>query len=472
MSLRRRLIAGGLLIVAVLISASLFASRAFERHLVDQLDRELAAAAQRPAFGDRPRPQRTLSEYFIAVGRDAGSLTVVESDLAAADRSPPIIDPAEISQRASLFPSSPEAFSVASQDGRSAWRMVAFRTRNGVAVIGAPLEGVDAALARIRRVQALAVLAALATVVTVGVWVVRLGVHPVEAMAESADAIAGGDLSRRVPHPPETTEAGRLGIALNSMLGRIEDAFRQREASESKLRRFAADASHELRSPLTSMRGYAELYRAGGLRGAGEMDDAMRRIEQESARMGALVEDLLLLARLDEGRPSHRAPLSLDQLARDAVRDARAVQPERPLTEDLEPVTVEGDEDQLRQVVSNLLTNALRHTPPDAQVQVRVGRRGPNAYLEVDDAGPGLDPADHERVFDRFWRADPARSRQVGGAGLGLSIVRALAESHGGTASARSSEQGGACFVITLPALDSGSAPNRPPADSQVRGAH
>lgn len=471
MPLRQRLLSGGALIVLVLVAASFLASRAFETHLIDQVDRELAAAAQRPALGERPRPQRALSEYFIAVGRDASSLTVVESDLVAESLSPPVIDPAAIAQRAGGFPGAPAAFSVASEDGRTSWRLVALRTRNGVAVIGAPLEGVEATLIRIRRVLALAVLGALATVVTVGIWVLRLGVHPVEAMARSAAAIAGGDLSRRVPHPPETTEAGRLGAALNSMLGRIETAFRAREASEAKLRRFAADASHELRSPLTSVRGYAELHRAGGLQDPEELADAMGRIEQEATRMGTLVEDLLLLARLDEGRPPTRAAVRLDLIAHDAVRDARAVEPGRPITDDLAETTVQGDEDQLRQVVSNLLANARRHTPAGTPVTVRVSGSSSRARLEVSDAGPGLDPEQRKRVFDRFWRADASRSRTDGGAGLGLSIVQAVVQAHGGEVSVGSSPAGGASFVVELPTGDSTGAASPLPADSQAAGS-
>jgi two-component system OmpR family sensor kinase len=269
----------------------------------------------------------------------------------------------------------------------------------------------------------------------------------------AADGIAAGDLSRRVEHSDERTEAGRLAMALNSMLAAIEQAFRQREASEARLRQFAADASHELRTPLTSIRGYADLWRAGGLRDPDQLDQAMRRLSEEGYRMGDLVDDLLLLARLDQERPTDRRAVRLDRLAADAVADARAVEPERPLDLDVVPVTVAGDEGQLRQVLANLLANARTHTPPTAPVRVCVSTVGPMARLEVVDRGPGMDPAVVDHVFERFYRGDPSRVRETGGSGLGLSIVDAIATSHGGTATATSTAGTGSRFIVELPLL-------------------
>ncbi|HWS45094.1 MAG TPA: HAMP domain-containing sensor histidine kinase [Acidimicrobiia bacterium] len=283
-------------------------------------------------------------------------------------------------------------------------------------------------------------------------WVVKLGLRPLEQMEETAGAIAAGDLSRRVEVVDEHTEVGRLGIALNEMLHQIETAFDERAASEARLRRFVADASHELRTPLTSIRGYAELFRRGAADRPEDLAKAMRRIEEEADRMGVLVDDLLLLARLDQGRPLELQPVDLTRLATDAVDDARAISPARPF--DLSSdgtVVVAGDEVRLRQVLANLLQNANRYTPPDTPVHVRVGTAGDDAFIEVADEGPGMSEDDARRAFERFWRADPSRTRASGGAGLGLSIVSAIAEAHGGRASVETAPGRGATFRVQLP---------------------
>ena len=236
------------------------------------------------------------------------------------------------------------------------------------------------------------------------------------------------------------------------MMTKIEDAFDQRTASEARLRQFIADASHELRTPVTTIRGYAELYRSGGLHDPEELAQAMRRTEQESVRMGSLVEDLLLLARLDQGRALESGTVDLGVLAVDAVSDARAVDPDRPVTASVaEGVAVEGDEGRLRQVVANLVGNALVHTPPGTPVQVRATRTGSDAVLEVHDEGPGMPEPVAARAFERFFRADPARSRHAGGSGLGLSIVKAIVQAHGGTVAIESRAGVGTTVRVTLP---------------------
>jgi two-component system OmpR family sensor kinase len=286
----------------------------------------------------------------------------------------------------------------------------------------------------------------------VSAWVVRLGLRPLGEIGETAEAIAAGDLSRRVERAEPDTEVGRLGMALNAMLGQIEDAFSRRAASEERLRRFVADASHELRTPLTSIRGYAELFRQGASERPEDLANAMRRIEEEATRMGVLVEDLLLLARLDQGRPLEQVPVDLLRLAADAVADARAVSPERTITlTGDDPVVVTGDEARLRQVAANLLANAAVHTPPGTPVHVRVMAEDGRARLDVRDEGPGLPPGVGDQVFERFFRADAARSRATGGSGLGLSIVAAVAEAHGGRARLESAPGPGAWFVVELP---------------------
>jgi two-component system OmpR family sensor kinase len=273
-------------------------------------------------------------------------------------------------------------------------------------------------------------------------------------MTKTASAIADGDLSQRVPDVVPGTEAGELGTALNTMLGRIEHAFDERGRADARLRRFVADASHELRTPVTTIRGYAELYRTGGLREPGELDSAMRRTEAEAVRMGNLVEDLLVLARLDQGRPLQREPVDLDALARDAARDAGAVDPDHPVRAVAAGgVVVPGDADRLRQVVTNLVGNARVHTTPGTPVEVRTFREGERAVLEVADEGPGMPPEVADRAFERFYRADPARSRHRGGTGLGLAIVKATVDAHGGTVSLRSTPGQGTTVRVELPTI-------------------
>jgi two-component system OmpR family sensor kinase len=302
-----------------------------------------------------------------------------------------------------------------------------------------------------------------------GYALVRTSLRPLEEIESTAEAIAAGNLSRRVPAQDPRTEVGRLGRALNGMLSQIETAFRAREASEARarrsedrMRRFVADASHELRTPLTSIRGFAELYRQGAVVDPDDVARAMRRIEGEASRMGLLVEDLLLLARLDQHRQLERRPVDLLTLAVDAVHDARAVAPERRIALDVRPQTagdsapvVLGDEPRLRQVLSNLVGNALTHTPAGTPVTVRVGTAQENgsgwAVLDVADTGPGLAPEETERVFERFYRADPSRTRGQGGIGLGLSIVAALVAAHGGTVDVASAPGAGATFRVRLP---------------------
>jgi two-component system OmpR family sensor kinase len=243
-----------------------------------------------------------------------------------------------------------------------------------------------------------------------------------------------------------------LGLALNAMLERLEHAFAQRQASEERLRQFLADASHELRTPLASIRGYAELFRMGAVRDEAGTAMAMKRIEEESERMGVLVEDLLTLARLDEAPEPRRAPVDLATLARDAVQDARATARDRPIGLDApDPAVVLGDSHQLRQVLANLMRNALVHTPEQAPIEVSVQQDGETVTVGVRDHGPGLPDASSEQLFDRFWRAEGGRERGKGGAGLGLAIVGAVVEAHDGQVSAQDAPGGGALFLVRLP---------------------
>jgi two-component system OmpR family sensor kinase len=338
--------------------------------------------------------------------------------------------------------------------GGPRYRVRAFPSRGfaGTAVVAVPLSEVDRTLNRLLMVEALVIAGVLLGLAALAWWLVRLGLRPLERMGATADAIAAGDLSRRVEHADERTEVGRLGLALNAMLAQIEKAFGERRESENRLRRFLADASHELRTPLASIRGYAELFRIGATREPGETEKAMSRIEGESARMGSLVEDMLTLARLDQLPEAARVPVDLAALVRDAADDARAAAPDRAIAVSAADAPVLGDQAQLRQVIGNLVRNALVHTPAGTPVELRVALEGDEAVLDVRDHGPGLPTSDVDALFERFWRADPGRGRGPAGAGLGLAIVAALVEAHGGRVSASNAPGGGASFVVRLPA--------------------
>jgi two-component system OmpR family sensor kinase len=323
-------------------------------------------------------------------------------------------------------------------------------------VVAVPFTETEATLHQLLFIEALVIGGVLLALAAAAWWLVRLGLRPLDRIGATAGAIAAGDLSHRVERAEPRTEIGRLGLALNAMLGRLEEAFAERRASEERLRRFLADASHELRTPLSSIRGYAELFRIGAARKGPDVEKAMSRIEDEAARMGVLVEDLLALARLDEIRDAHREPVDLTDLAADAVDDARAVAPDREI--ELRgagngDVLVDGDPDQLRQVLANLVRNALVHTPEGTAIEVSVASAGSDATLAVRDHGPGLPTDDPSELFDRFWRADPGRGRGRAGAGLGLAIVAGIVHAHGGRAEAADADGGGARFTVVLPLL-------------------
>jgi signal transduction histidine kinase len=368
----------------------------------------------------------------------------------------------------------PEPFTVPSEDGNSSWRMVAVELPGGSTALAATdLAGNERAIARLLTIELAVGLIVLAVLGAAGYVLVRNSLRPLTEVERTARAIAAGDLSQRVPAGDDRTEVGRLSTALNGMLSRIEQAFRAQQASEEeargseeRLRRFVADASHELRTPLTSIRGFAELYRQGAVRSESDVRRLMQRIEAEGGRMGLLVEDLLLLARMDQERPLTLAPVDLAAVAGDAVHDARAVQPDRPVTLHLDesltdvPVVL-GDEGRLRQVVGNLLTNALVHTPADARVTVTVAKDPADAgvlVVTVGDKGPGMDAADAERAFERFYRADASRTRSAGGTGLGLSIVAALVAAHGGSVALDTAPGRGTTVIVRLPRSGPGAA--------------
>ncbi|MCY7304436.1 MAG: HAMP domain-containing histidine kinase, partial [Thermoleophilia bacterium] len=307
-----------------------------------------------------------------------------------------------------------------------------------ILIVAAPLDEVDDTLHQLLVVELVVAGSMRLATLLAGRWLVRVGRRPLGWSEVTAAAIAGGDLSQRVDNDDQKTEVGRLGGALNTMLGQIEEAFDERRASEARLRRFVADASHELRTPLAAVRAYAELFDRGARERPDDLERAMTGIQRESRRMGLLVDDLLLLARLDQGRPLERKPVALVDVATDAVEAARLLDPDREIDLDApDPVEVEGDRERLRQILDNLLANVRAHTPsgtPATVRVVRVVREGDLAVVEVIDAGPGLSDDQLAHAFERFYRGDESRSRDAGGAGLGLAIAAAIAESHGGSA--------------------------------------
>jgi two-component system OmpR family sensor kinase len=319
-------------------------------------------------------------------------------------------------------------------------------------VLGIPLDDVESTLGRLLLLELLVGLGVLAAIGGAGWWLVRLGLRPLSDIERTAATIAAGDLSERIDTAPSTTEVGRLGASLNTMLGTIEASFAERAESERRLRQFVADASHELQTPLTSVRGYAELFRRGAADRPEDLANAMSRIEAEATRMGVLVDDLLMLAHLDQGRPLELDQVDLVTVAREIVGDARVVDPDRPIELIApDPVEITGDGHRLRQVVANLLSNARTHTPPGTAVRVSIRRVGDAAVLEVFDRGPGMLPEHADRVFERFFRVDPSRARASGGSGLGLAIVAAIAHAHGGSVDVESTPGEGATFRVVLP---------------------
>lgn len=404
------------------------------------------------------------SDYWVRVNNAAGTQISQSSEpLNQADCGPAI--PTLTITAVNALHGKP--FTVPSRNGSERWRVVVSATPNGTGsiAVATPLTGVDSTLNQLVLFDVIIGAGVVIVLAGLSYIAVRHSLRPLVDVEHTAAAIAAGDLTRRVPQSDPRTEVGRLAGALNGMLSQIESAFRAREASEQeartsehRMRRFITDASHELRTPLTSIRGFAELYRMGAVPEESDVDRVMTRIESESTRMGLLVDDLLLLARLDQQRPLEREIVDLETIASDAVHDAQAVAPGRDVQLQLsthEPVLVIGDDARLRQVVGNLVTNALTHTPESAAVTVGLSIDDSAterfAVLEVADSGPGLSPNDAQRIFERFYRVEESRTRANGGSGLGLSIVAALTAAHGGTAEVESKLGIGSRFRIRLP---------------------
>ena len=456
-SLRGRLVAGVLVLAAagmLLVGAVTYASQ--RSFLLDRVDAQLNGATfalehqldgdNQPYGGPRrggPPPGGGAPQDTFGELRDSSG-TVLKSGFLGQNETgekPDLPDDIPIGE--------PETVDTALGD----YRVLAEPTADGRVVVAAiPMSATNQTLERLLLVEGIVIIVVLGLVGGFALVVVRVGLLPLDRMGHTAAAIAGGDLSHRVETTDPRTEVGRLGLALNRMLDRLEDAFAAREASQERLRRFIADASHELRTPLVSIRGYAELFRMGAAREPDDIAKAMRRIEDEAARMGVLVEDLLTLARLDEVREAAHGAVDLSVLARDAVDDARATDPDREIELHAQPIAVTGDADQLRQVLANLLRNALVHTPAGTPIEVSVDRDNGAVKLEVRDHGPGLPTDDADALFERFWRAEGGRERGKDGAGLGLAIVAGIVDGHAGSVRASNAPGGGASFEVRLPA--------------------
>jgi two-component system OmpR family sensor kinase len=476
--LRTRLVAilVALSLVALAITGAL-AVALLRGELVGKVDAQVSTIAHTAVGGggmplDTPgrSPRGRLpTTTFGAVRFDSGAF--IANDDRVGPATPAVTD----LQPAAVLRHRGRPFTVPSESGEGRWRVVALRiaTDRGPAtlIVGQSLSDVDDTVARMAVVLLVVGLGVLVAVAILGGLVVRRELRPLTEVDDVAEGIAGGDLSRRVPEHPPTTEVGRLSASLNAMLSQIEQSFAVRAASQERMRRFVSDASHELRTPLAAVRGYAELYRQGAVRDPEDVGVAMRRIEDEATRMGGLVEDLLTLARLDEQRTDRRGPVDLTVLAADAVQDARALDAGREvrlvgLGGGLGPVVVDGDEPRLRQVVTNLVANALRHTPPGTDVELAVGREDGRGVVEVRDHGPGIAPEQARKVFERFFRADASRQRgKGGGSGLGLAIVAAIVTAHDGRVGLSQTPGGGATFVVRLPLRPD---PGLPPASEDT----
>ncbi len=455
--LRFTLVAALLLLVGLgLLASGVAVTSSLETSLMRRLDQQLVEASQgwakpggeRPPFPiDEPSPNRPPTNFFVRSVATDGTVRG------------PINDVAESVPDLSGAPSATPETVGSEGDPSKQWRVITVTNSEGSTTVGMSLSANQQTVSRLVVLQFYIGAAVLLALAVIAYFVVRRSLRPLREVETTAAAIAAGDLHRRVPEWSEKTEVGRLSAALNGMLSQIQRAFaataaseEAARASEDRMRRFVADASHELRTPLTTIRGFAELYRQGAM---SDISLLMTRIEGESARMGLLVEDLLMLARLDAQRPLDMRRVDVLTIAADAVHDAKAVSPARDIS--LKVLAgpgipeVDGDDARLRQVLANLVGNAVRHTPESASITVCVGTTRSSVLLGVEDTGPGLAEDEAAHVFERFYRADSSRTRESGGSGLGLSIVAALVAAHNGTVSVRSTPGTGASFRVELP---------------------
>ncbi|MGI5285984.1 sensor histidine kinase [Nonomuraea polychroma] len=431
-------------------------------YLIDRVDGQLQLLSVRMykkviAIGKKDleisdRPILIESDAIVLVKEPGGEFVPMLTDRDVDMKPKPVLSPV----------AGPEPYTTPAVKGSGEWRVLESLVDGRTLVVAVDLEEVDAITRRLVLIELLGGGGILLILAVVGVTIVRRSMRPLGQIQHTAEAIAGGELGRRVPDADPRTEVGRLARSLNGMLAQIEAAFAARSASEAaarrsedRMRQFVGDASHELRTPLTSIRGFAEYARQNP---GADPAELMQRVEKAAGRMSLLVDDLLLLARVDQQRPLEMRPVDMLALAADAVQDARILAPDRVIKLDVvggAALIVSGDEVRLRQVVSNLVTNAIVHTEAGSPIIVRVGAGTDKVFIEVVDSGPGLTLEQVEHVFERFYRADSARSRRRSaedrGSGLGLAIVQALVRAHGGTVTVDSSPQSGSTFRVELP---------------------
>lgn len=483
-----------LLLAAGLGIAALATSTVVSRYLVDQVDDQLRRSAGDLAnepFQSMPGAATTMpSEYYVLYRFADGSEVERRTNGTVLRYGTPDIPALSEPELKELdgepFTVDASSSPLESPTAPTQWRVVPLTrpTASGAvesAFVALPLAGIHETVKILGRTLALSGLGIVVLGGAVAYVAVHRALRPLREIEETAAGIAGGDLARRVRPAPPTTEVGSLAASLNAMLAQIEEAFAAQEASEARMRRFVSDASHELRTPLATIRGYAELYRMGALDSPDKVEDTMTRIEDSATRMGTLVNDLLALARLDEGRPLRHEPVDLAALARDSAQDLHALDPSRdvgivalaPGADPPASVRVVGDEDRLRQVLANLIGNVARHTPSGTAAQIALGvveapplpgpggaaapggdghaRAGATAVLEVRDHGPGVSAGQEGRLFERFYRADSSRNRASGGSGLGLAIVAAIVAAHHGHVAVRPTDGGGLTVRLELP---------------------
>lgn len=476
--LRARLVAIiSLLLAAGLGIAGIATTAVASNFLVGQVDAELHSTALYPRQVLEASQKGLPSNYYVQAVGVKGTVRTLGTFAETRFGKPALPDIAydavadDVAKGGSKPFTAPAATDV---KGDESWRVITLvgtlepSGEPAVVYVALPLDGVDKTVSILTRTL---IMSGLGIVLLGGLtaWVlVERSLRSLRSVEHTAAQIAAGDLTQRVPEAPAGTEMGSLAASLNAMLTQIERAFAAQEASEVRMRQFVSDASHELRTPVATIRGYGELYRMGALDSTEKVDDTMLRIEDAARRMGTLVNDLLVLARLDEGRPIARADVDLAALARDSIQDLHALDPTRevslvPLDADAAPddpagqvpdtLVVEGDGDRLRQVVTNLIGNVARHTPAGSPAEIALGVRKDDglAVLEVRDHGPGLSEEQGRRIFERFYRADSSRTRESGGSGLGMAIVAAIVGTHGGHVEVTPTDGGGLTVQVTLP---------------------
>ncbi|HEX6660040.1 MAG TPA: HAMP domain-containing sensor histidine kinase [Ilumatobacter sp.] len=472
MNLRARLLLASGILLGVVLLGAIVLLQTQQSYLIDQIDDQLAAASPlvrvRPPIRSElpPEPPQAasdspISNVYIGTIDDGGSLvTVLQGQLL--DDAPALdLTDTELHQLANGAP-----ITVGGQQTDARFRVAVIQpiASDPLSIVALPLDEVDNAVGRLRWTLGGVLIAVAIVLIVVVWWVQRLSLRPIARLTAAADAIAGGDHGHRVLVADPRTEAGKLATAFNVMLD-------ERDATEERLRVFVADASHELRTPLTSIRGYLDLYREGGFQGRPELDDMVRRMSQESNRMNDLVEDLLLLANLDQHRPLRRERVDLGHLLTDAASDAAVLQPERPITVDIAaplPIETVGDTHRLQQVISALITNTLAYTERPARLHLTASATPDGCEIIVADDGPGIAAHDAARVFDRFYRGDASRTRRTGGSGLGLAIAQSIVHAHRGTITLRTAPGQGCRFVITLPSHESPGRPAQSPRETDV----